>query len=246
MPDNEETILDGQEEEMFDDDFDWGEDEPDESVEGEKEAEAQDDGLTVKYNGKEQKVGKEEIPTLVQKGLNYDHIQGELESMRSGNMYKVLKKAADKEGMSVEQYAKYVLDKEDADTLTAEENAVRKEFPNLPNNIVKELAEARATKKQHNAKADESSETERAWAEALKEYPDITRDTIPQEVLEAVAGGKTPLIAMKNYEISQLKAAQRKTAIDEKNLKNKEKSTGSMNGNRSDGDDQFLQGLFGS
>ena len=50
---------------------------------------------------------------------------------------------------------------------------------------------------------------------------------------------------MKNYEIAQLKAAQKKTAIDEKNLKNKEKSTGSMNGNRSDGDDLFLQGLFG-
>lgn len=244
MPD-EETILNEQEDELFgDDDLEWEDD--DTEVEEKEPDDEQDDGLTVKYNGKEQKVGKDEIPTLVQKGLNYDHIQSELDSMRQGNMYKVLKKAADKEGMSVEQYAKYVLDREDADTLTAEEAAVRKEFPNIPNNIVKELAEARASKKQHNAKADESSEAEKAWAEALKEYPDMTRDSIPQDVLEAVAAGKSPLLALKDNEISQLKAAQKKTAIEEKNFKNKEKSTGSMNGTRSDGDDQFLQGLFGS
>lgn len=240
----EETNLQ-QDDEMFgDDDLEWEDD--DTEVEENEPDKEQDDGLTVKYNGKEQKVGKDEIPTLVQKGLNYDHIQSELDSMRQGNMYKVLKKAADKEGMSVEQYAKFVLDKEDADTLTEEEAEVRKEFPNIPNNIVKELAEARASKKQHRAKADETSEAEKAWAEALKEYPDMTRDSIPQEVLEAVAAGKSPLLALKDNEISQLKAAQKKTAIDEKNQKNKEKSTGSMNGTRSDGDDMFLQGLFGS
>jgi hypothetical protein len=160
-------------------------------------------------------------------------------------MYKVLKKAADKEGMSVEQYAKYVLDREDADMLTEAEEAIRKENPNLPNSIIKELAEARAAKKQNRAKEEASSGVESAWEDALKEYPDITSDTVPQEVLEAVAGGKSPLIALKDYEISQLKAAQKKTAIDEKNLKNKEKSTGSMRGERGDGDDQFLAGLFG-
>lgn len=240
---DEETTHE-QEETMFDEsDFDWD----DEEVEGEenKPAEEQDDGLTVKYNGKEQKVGKDEIPTFVQKGLNYDHIQSELDSMRSGNMYKVLKKAADKEGMSVEQYAKYVLDKDDADALSEAEAAVRKENPNLPNNIIKELAEARAAKKMHNAKAEQSSAEEKAWAEALKEYPDMTRDSIPDDVLQAVAGGKSPILALKDYEISQLKAAQKKKAVEEKNQKNKEKSTGSMNGTRSDGEmDDFLKGFI--
>lgn len=240
---DEETIQE-QEDTMFDDLEDWNDEE---EVEGEesKPAEEQDDGLTVKYNGKETKVAKDDIPTYVQKGMNYDHVMSELDSMRSGNMYKALKRAADKEGMSVEQYAKYVLDRDDADALSEAEAAVRKENPNLPNNIIKELAEARAAKKQHNAKAEEASESELAWAEALKEYPDMTRDSIPDEVLQDVASGKTPLIAMKNYEIAQLRAEKKKNAIEEKNQKNKEKSTGSMNGNRSDGDDQFLQGLFG-
>lgn len=241
----EEETNPEQEETMFgDDDLDWGDDTEDEEEKPVEEQE--DDGLTVKYNGKEQKVGKDEIPTLVQKGLNYDHIQSELDSMRQGNMYKVLKKAADKEGMSVEQYAKYVLDKEDADTLSAAEAEVRRENPNLPSNIIKELAEARAAKKQNLAKAEETSAADKAWAEALKEYPDMTKDTIPQSVLEAVAAGKSPLLALKDYEISQLKEAKQKTAVEERNLKNKEKSTGSLNGRRSDGDDQFLQGLFGS
>ena len=241
----EEETNPEQEETMFDesDDFDWN----DEEVEGGETdaAEEQDDGLTVKYNGKETKVSKEDIPTFVQKGMNYDHVMSELDSMRSGNMYKALKRAADKEGMSVEQYAKYVLDREDADAVSEAEAEVRRENPNLPNNIIKELAEARAAKKMHNAKAEQSSAEEKAWAEALKEYPDMTRDSIPEEVLASVANGKSPLIALKNYEISQLKAAQKKNAIEEKNIKNKEKSTGSMNGTRSDGDDQFLQGLFG-
>lgn len=241
----EETIL-GQDDELFGDDdldLDW-DDDTDEGEENQP-VEEQDEGLTVKYNGKEQKVGKDEIPTLVQKGLNYDHIMSELDSMRSGNAYKVLKKAADKEGMSVEQYAKYMLDKEDADTLSGMEAEVRRENPNLPNAIIKELAEARAAKKANNAKAEESSAAEKAWAEALKEYPEMSRDSIPQEVLEAVATGNSPLLAMKNYEISQLKAAQKKSSIEEKNQKNKEKSTGSMRGTSADGDDQFIAGLFG-
>ena len=244
MPE-EETILE-QEDTLFDDDdsLDWDDDEDIEG--GETDAvEEQDDGLTVKYNGKEQKVGKDEIPTLVQKGLNYDHIMSELDSMRSGNAYKVLKKQADKEGMSVEQYAKFVLDKEDADTLSSVEADVRRENPNLPNNIIKELAEARAAKKQNHAKAEQSSEAEKAWADALKEYPDMTMDTVPQGVMEAVAQGQSPLLAMKNYEISQLKAAQEKNAIESKNLKNKEKSTGSMRGTSADGEDDFIKGLFG-
>lgn len=244
----EEETIQQQDEELFDDsDIDWDDDE--EEVEGEEaegeEAEEQDEGLTVKYNGKEQKVGKEEIPTLVQKGLNYDHIQSELDSMRSGNMYKVLKKAADKEGMSVEQYAKYVLDQEDADLITETEASIRKENPNLPNSIIKELAEARVAKKQNRAKEEEKTDAENAWVEALQEYPELNVDSIPQDVIDAVAKGTQPLIALKNYEIAQLKAAQKKTAIDEKNLKNKEKSTGSMRGERGDGDDQFLAGLFG-
>lgn len=240
---DEETTQE-QEDTMFgDDDLEWDDDTEDEEENPVEEQE--DDGLTVKYNGKEQKVGKDEIPTLVQKGLNYDHIQSELDSMRQGNMYKVLKKAADKEGMSVEQYAKYVLDKEDADTLSAAEAEVRRENPNLPSNIVKELAEARAAKKQNLAKAEEGSAADKAWAEALKEYPSMTKDSIPQSVLEAVAAGKSPLLALKDYEISTLKEANKKTAVEERNLKNKEKSTGSLNGRGSDGDDQFLQGLFG-
>ncbi len=239
---DEETTLE-QEDTMFDDDFDWGDTDEDEAEDSETNAaDEQDDGLTVKYNGKETKVAKDDIPTYVQKGMNYDHVMSELDSMRSGNMYKALKKAADKEGMSVEQYAKFVLDKEDADALTEAEAAVRKENPNLPNNIIKELAEARAAKKANNAKAEQSSAEEKAWAEALKEYPDMTRDSIPDEVLQAVAGGKSPLIALKNYEISQLKAAQEKKAIETKNQKNKEKSTGSMRSNGGDdGKDAFLK-----
>lgn len=242
---DEETIQ--EQEEMFDDsdDLDWDDEEEVENGEENEPAEEDDGSITVKYNGKEQKVAKDDIATLVQKGLNYSHLQDELDSMRAGNMYKALKMAADKEGMGVEQYARSVLDRSDADALTEAEAAVRKEFPNLPNNVVKELAAARAGKAQANAQATEESAAEIAWAEALKEYPDITRDTIPQEVLDAVAKGKTPLIALKDHEIASLKAAQKKSAIEEKNQKNKEKSTGSMNGNRSDGDDQFLQGLFG-
>ena len=241
----EETTLEQEDTTFGDDDLDLDWDDDTDEDEENQPVEEQDDGLTVKYNGKEQKVGKDEIPTLVQKGLNYDHIQSELDSMRSGNMYKVLKKAADKEGMSVEQYAKYVLDKEDADVLSSMEAEVRRENPNLPNSIIKELAEARAAKKQNLAKAEESSAAEKAWAEALKEYPDMSRDSIPDEVLQALAAGNSPLLAMKNYEISQLKAAQKKATIEDKNSKNKEKSTGSMRGQSADGDDQFLSGLFG-
>ena len=247
----DETNLE-QEETLFDetdesDDL-WDDDDEEDDIEGEENqpAEEQDEGITVKFNGKETKVSKDDIPTLVQKGLNYDHVSSELESMRAGDRYRVLKKAADREGMTVDQYAKYVLDKEDADTLAEMEAAVRKENPNLDNALIKEIAEARAAKKQNHAKAEESSAEEKAWAEALAEYPDMTKDSVPKEVLEDVAKGKSPLLAMKDHEIAQLKAAQDKAAIEEKNRKNKEKSTGSMSGNGSDGADDFIKGFYGS
>ena len=235
-----------QEETTFDDDFDWNDDESDEDETegGETDAadEQEDDGLTVRYNGKDTKVKKDDIPTFVQKGLNYDHVQSELDSMRNGNMYKALKKAADKEGMSVEQYAKFVLDQEDANALTEAEAEVRKEHPNWSNSDIRELAEARAAKKANNAKAEQSSAEEKAWAEALKEYPDMTKDSIPDDVLQAVAKGKSPILALKDHEISQLKAAQQKEAIETRNKKNKEKSTGSMRSSGGDdGRDAFLK-----
>lgn len=243
----DEEAIRGQEEDLFDDDdLDWGdidtEDEDNEPVE-----EQEDEGLTVKYNGKDTKVAKDKIPELVQKGMNYDHIKEELEGMRSGNEYKVLKKLADKEGMSTSQYAKFVLDKEDADTLSAAEAEVRKEHPNWSNADIKELAEARAAKKQNLAKAEADSAAEKAWADALKEYPSMTKDSIPNDVLQAVAAGKTPLIALKDYEIAQLKAEKDKQAIEEKNKKNKEKSTGSMRGRSDDGGgDAFLKEFLSS
>ena len=68
-------------------------------------------------------------------------------------------------------------------------------------------------------------------------------------------GGAKPEPGMKPYSrfyqytyvaiYRQLKAAQQKSAIEEKNQKNKEKSTGSMNGTRSDGEmDDFLKGFI--
>ena len=39
--------------------------------------------LKVKYNGQELEVPADELPAYVQKGMNYDHVYGELEQLRA-------------------------------------------------------------------------------------------------------------------------------------------------------------------
>ena len=213
---------------------------PKQGAEEPKEA-AQDpaDFLTVRYNKADKKLTRAEAVELAQKGLNYDHIKAELDSYRDGPIGKAIKAYADQAGMSVEKYAEMMAAQADA---AAEKKAVeelREKWPDAPEDLLQEYAKKTISDNKARAASAEEAKRQREWAEALAEYPDITPETIPQEVHDATNRGKTPLLALREYEIkklredlSNIKSAQEAKAKQEDN---RAKAVGSLAGNPTKG-----------
>ena len=201
--------------------------------------------FTVKYNGKEQQLTREELIAHAQKGMNYDHVKGELDNVREGNVYKAMKAYADKAGMSIDDAATYLLESAAADAELEEEQSIRNQYGNLPADVIKELVASRTAEKRAAATAKAESEQQKAWAEALEAYPDLTMDTVPQSVLEAVSKGASPLMALKDNEIATLKQAIKDGHTQKQNEINRARSVGSVRGGGTVEQDPFLAG-FGS
>ncbi len=229
--------LDFDEDESFDE-FDGDEEESADEVEEESEA------FTVKFNGEEKKLSRDEMITAAQKGLNYDKIKSRLDSFESGPIHKAMKAAAEKAGMSIEDYATFMLENSEADAQLEAEREIRNKYPDAPAEMVKELAGYRTKKTEAGSKDKEQSAEEKAWAEALREYPDTKVDELPEDVMEDVKNGASPLMALKNHEIRELKKQQSEAAVREKNAKNKKASLGSLRTNKGDDGDPFLKGYL--
>lgn len=207
------------------------------------------DFLTVRYNKADRKLSRAEAVEYAQKGLNYDHVHEELTSYREGVIGKALKAYADQAGMSVEAYANYMLQSADA---AAEKSAIEKlseEHPDWPEDAVRELVKAQREGEKTQAKSAEEVKRQKAWAEALAAYPDIKPDSIPQDVQDAVAQGSSPLEALREHELAELRAKvaelTAKKEKDDKQSDNRARSIGSAAGVSSGGEaeDDFLAGM---
>lgn len=221
----------------------WDDEEP----EGEDTEPEQEETFTVKYNGEERTLTREELITAAQKGLNYDKIKGKLDSAESGVVYKAMKAGADKAGMSVEDYANYLLENSEADKQLEAEREIREKYPGAPAAMVKELAKYRANAEESAAKTKEKTDVEtaeqKAWAEALQEYPDLKLDQIPEDVLKNVKEGMSPLRAMMKHEILELRKQTQHQEIEKKNEANRKATIGSLKGRGGpDAKDPFLEG----
>lgn len=218
----------------------------DEGDNSEQEPESQNEPaetFTVKYNGKEQQLTREELIANAQKGMNYDHVKGELDNVREGNVYKAMKAYADKAGMSIDEAATFLLESAAADAELEEEQSIRNQYGNLPGDVIKELVASRTAEKRAAATAKAESEQQKAWAEALDAYPDLTMDNVPQSVLDAVAKGATPLMALKDNEIASLRQQLKNNATQKQNDLNRARSVGSVRGGGTAEKDPFLSGF---
>jgi hypothetical protein len=216
---------------------------------GAAEQEVPTDFLTIRYNKADKKLTKEEAIELAQKGMNYDHIQQELQSYREGPIGKALKAYADAAGMSVEKYAEMMMEQQEAAEEKKALEELQERYPDAPDELLKE--HVRMQREGNKAKAETAAEARQkaAWSEALAEYPSISADKVPQDVLDAVAQGKSPLMALREHEIQQLRAENsRLTAAQETKQKqddNRARSIGSAAGVSSGGEaeDDFLAGM---
>ena len=211
--------------------------------------------VRIKFNHEERELSLEEAATLAQKGLK---LESELEKLRTAPEYTVIDRMAKASGMTREQYIAQV-DQMEADRARREaEHAIRQQYPDAPDELVRETVEnrraAEAERERHQKEAEEALRQklmEDARAEAqnrdmnafLEAYPDM-RDfehDIPAEVWEKVRGGESLLPAYRAYENQQLRAELEQLRQNEKN---RERAVGSMTGAGEVQGDDFLEGLF--
>ena len=156
-----------------------------------------------------------------------------------------LKAYADQAGMSIEKYAEMMAAQADA---AAEKKAIeelREKWPDAPDELLKDYARMQRGENQAKAATAEEAKIRKEWADALAEYPDINPNSIPQDVHDMVAQGMTPLQALQQHEIGELRAkvaelTSEKEAKQRQN-DNRARSTGSMQSVNKKGEyDDFL------
>lgn len=199
------------------------------STEETNNAAEQTEMFKYKYNHEDKEIPIEEARTLVQKGANYDKIQGKLEALESSPSLKFVERQAKKNNMSTEEYLDAV---------------AKEETKNEINKIVEKegVSESVAIKLY---KADKDDKTrikkereEQDMIDFVKKYPDVKELSNDFWIKQKESGeslvdfyGK---LSTKN-EIQSLKDKLAKyesqEQISNKNTENAGASTGSVTGN---------------
>ena len=210
---------------------------------------AEDDFLTIRFNKADMKLTKEKAVELAQKGANYDHVFQELQSYRDGPIGKAIKAYADAAGMSVEKYAEMMMEQQSAAAEKQALQELQEQYPDAPEELLREHVKLKLEEKKAQATSAAETRRQREWADALAEYPDITADSVPQDVHDAVANGMKPIDALRLHELTSLRAkvAELTSAKEtkQKQDENRARSIGSAAGVNSGGDaeDAFLAGM---
>lgn len=256
---DEDTKEDTDSEE--EDETDEDEDEDDEEEPDEGETEKPDKGkkskkpetsvknvLKVTHKGVEKEVDpfSDEAKTLIQKGMDYDFKSAEL-----ANVKKILSEYGKiNGGLSVEDTLNTLLTSANAAIEAKELTELKAKYPEATDEVLALLAKANAKEKAITVKKTaEETETAKRLQELQAEYPQYAKlEDLPKEVQEAVAGGKSPLQAVKDAEIADLKGklATLTKELDaaKQNNKNRDQSVGSAKGTAGKTKtDPFLDGL---
>lgn len=206
---------------LFDEALEEADSQPEEEAPKERPADAEQT-FRIKYNGQEQELPVSELVTLAQKGMNYDHVYGELNQLRNAREFQFIDRMAAQYGMSREEYI-------EAASRQIEEAEIAKQMQNgVPEEVARRLYTLEQTEKQRRAQEELRRSEEarrRQYVELAREYPDIKE--FPQEVIEAVAKGETPLAAYRAWDLRQTK---QKLEILQKNREVRERTAGSAAG----------------
>lgn len=217
---------------------------------GTQEAAAAEDGeaeqFTVKYNGEERTLSRDEAITYAQKGMNYDHVYEEMKRLREDPAIAIIDELAEQSGLSREAYIEQIRENRKAQEMR------RLVAQGIPEQYAKELMEARRSTLELQRQIEElrgfQEEQQRTqqmrsmWAGFFQAHPDVeSYDALPDPVKQQIAAGADPDAAYMAWENQQLKAQL--NAMKQTN-RNRETAPGSM---RSEGEgekDPFIEALL--
>lgn len=190
----------------------------------------------IKYNGQEQELPVSQLVTLAQKGMNYDHVYGELNQLRGAREFSVLDRLAAQNSMTREQYVR-ALEQQMQESRVQEQTA-----KGIPEDVARRLItleQERNQRLERERQMQAEAVRQRQFTELAREYPGIKE--FPQEVIEAIARGETPLNAYRAWDLKQMR---QKLETYEKNAEVKAKTPGSASGELPQEDpDGFMDGF---
>lgn len=196
------------------------EEEPAEDLEEQAENPPQETTYTLKYNGREVNVPQAELITLAQKGMNYDHVYGELQSLRNGAEIQILDKFAQQNGMSRREYVEFL--RRELESRQVQEK-VQQGIPEQTARRILELEQNERIRQEQEAHARQTLAKREQYNALAREYPNLKE--LPPQVVQAIRSGEAPLAAYRAYENRQLKQELEAAKI---NARNRSKALGSM------------------
>ena len=255
------------EESEDDDEADQPEAEESTQEQGEAQDKTEDTQLfKVKHLGQEIELTMEQMIENAQKGLDYDRIRQDRDTLKSSRKIQLLEDLAKDSGYDdvdafVENFyenleesrvierAEEIAAKRGIDFETAAELA-KAEREN--EKLKKTMQEAEKVKAKS---ADQQKQATSEFQALFAKFPEIKEqytsfDKLPESFRQKVAQGEQPLLAWNNYLLElkdmELKQKEKELEIVKNNQKNKKRSVGSAKGaGQAKETDDFLKGLFG-
>lgn len=251
--DSEETTEENEPEDEATEETEEIEETDEETTEEEETVDFKFLGQTSKLNKSAvEKIGSglgksaDEVVALLQKGTNYGN----------SPLDKVIAKYADANGMNKEQYVKFLEDGLVKLEENVQRNKVVAEHPDWDEEKVNLAVQLQLSKigvekarAEEQARKDAEYELYKPHLEFIAKYPDVKE--YPEEVAAEIDKGVSPIIAYQSYlnekeYQAKLEELNQKISQEEKKIKNKSKSTGSLKDNSADDEhDWFAEGLFG-
>ena len=186
----------------------------------------------------------DEVIALLQKGTNYEN----------SPLHKLMDKYADANGMSRQEYIKFLEDGLPGLAENIQRNKITNEHPDWDEEKVNlavqlNLSKMNMAKAERESKEKEDAEYElnRPHLEFMAKYPNVRE--YPKEVAEDINKGIAPIVAYEAYLQRQEYAAKleelnKQIAKQQKKERNKAKTTGSLKDNDADNEkDWFSEGL---
>lgn len=211
--------------------------------------------MTIRYNGADENLTRDEAITLAQKGRNYDKINERLTALQNDPFRKQLDEIAMNAGLSTEEYMNRLSEFQTQSSIQRIAREFKRQNPDATDEIASQYAqqayENQQTKlrkdKADKAKADADAE-QNALVEEVKAFnkafPKVDLNTLPQEVIDDINSGTPLMQAYLMYDNRQLRSRMQSEVTNQNNAK---RNIGKLNENSgsANGGDPFLSGLLG-
>ncbi len=217
--------------------------------ENKDESTSSDPFLTIKYNGADENLSREEAVSLAQKGRNYDKVLERYNALQNDPSLKTITEQAQRAGLSVNDYVQRISQYQQQTDIRTIAKAYKDKFPEVSDQAAVTYAEqayrdamSQRQKQEADLQQVQKSQKEEAISREIdnfqKQFPDVDIENMPADVIEDIQGGSTLTSAWIAHENRELKAT---LAAERKNSVNRSKAVGSVNANAgsTSGDDEL-------